>query len=94
MVEAGHDVYFASNRGTEYATGHTTLDFKAADESAYWNFSWGDFPADILASAEAMYNNAKLTNGSAAAVKGYYIGYSQGTIQMLAALATIENDLD
>ena len=86
MVEAGHDVYFASNRGTEYATGHTTLDY-LVDEKEYWNFSWGEFPQDILASAEVMYNSAN-------AGKGYYIGYSQGTIQMLAALATIENELD
>ena len=67
IVEEGHDVYWANNRGTEYAVGHTTLD--SLTDETYWNFSWGDFPQDILAIAEVMYNSAD-------AGKGYYIGYS------------------
>ena len=64
--------------------GHTSLDYtNSADQEAYWDFTWGDMDKDVIANGEAMKTNFEALGGTEA---GIYIGYSQGTIQMLVAL--------
>jgi len=58
----------------------------ADDPAKYWNFSFEEFGLDVVANSKAMH-------ASSGTGKGYYIGYSQGTIQALVALAKYENEL-
>ena len=39
LVDAGYDIWIASNRGTEYSLGHETLSY---NDAAYWNWSWAE----------------------------------------------------
>ena len=78
LAEAGYDVWIGSNRGTEYSQGHTSL---TTDDPEFWAFSWAEMGIyDDVANIKKM----KEVSG---AEKVYYIGYSQGTIQMFYALA-------
>ena len=58
-----------------------------ADAVDYWDYTLNELTFDILASVEAMYNDAGNNN------KGYYIGFSQGTFTMFAALSKFETFL-
>ena len=84
-IEAGHDVYIGNNRGTEYSQMHKTLS-ATTDQAKYWDFSWDEMSLDVMANTRAMYKNA----GTG---KGWYVGYSQGTIQMTVALTRYESEL-
>ena len=53
------------------------------DQADYWNFTWADMAEDVVANVSAMSTNS----GTG---KGWYIGYSQGTIQILVALSKFE----
>ena len=85
MADLGHHVYVGNTRGTDYSRGHETLS-AVDDQAEYWDFTWYDMAEDVLANVEAMYNHA----GTG---KGWYFGYSQGTIQMLVALTKYESEL-
>lgn len=73
LADLGHDVYIANNRGTEYGRGHTEMDSPADDPAKFWDYSWHEFARELVANSKAMYADA----GTG---KGYFIGYSQGTI--------------
>lgn len=81
LADAGYDVYMSNNRGTEYSRGHTSL---STDDRAYWEFSWAEM---------ALYDdpaNISFIKSNSNDQKIYYIGYSQGTMQMHYGLAHIE----
>ena len=85
VADQGHDVYIGNNRGTEYSQTHTTLD-AVTDQAEYWNFSFDDYADDVLANVIAMHS-------SAGTGKGWYYGWSMGTVQMLVALTKYESEL-
>ena len=78
LVRAGYDVWLGNQRGNKYSRSHTSLD---VNSKAYWQFSFTemgeyDAPAQIEY-ALSHTGRSKVT----------YIGHSQGTSQMFAALA-------
>ena len=75
FADLGYDIYLGNNRGREYSFGHTQLTSPAEDPELYWDFSWHEMAFDVMANAKAMTENAA-GNFS----KGWYVGYSQGTI--------------
>lgn len=82
LADRGYDVWMSNNRGTEYSLGHKTL---TTDDKEYWEWSWAemglyDDPASISFIKEKTGHD-----------KIFYIGYSQGTIQMFYGLAHIED---
>ena len=77
LADQGYDVWLGNSRGNKYSTGHTNPKITAAE---YWNFSFQqmgkyDVPANI-----------KYVLGVTGKAKLTYVGYSQGTTQMFAAL--------
>ena len=81
LVDRGYDVWMASNRGTAPYSDNNKNDGQWTDEQR-WNFSFAemgkfDQPALIDKVLEVT-EEKKLT----------YIGYSQGTAQMLYALGS------
>ena len=81
LVDRGYDVWMASNRGTSPYSDKNKNDGKWTDEER-WNFSFAemgkyDQPAFIDKILEVTMEK-KVT----------YIGYAQGTAQMLYALGT------
>jgi len=82
MASKGFDVYIGSNRGTEYSTGHESLAYSSA---AYWDFNMEGYAEDLLANMRAMNTDS--------GKKGWYFGYSMGTIQMLIGLSKFEEEL-
>ena len=58
----------------------------AYDSEAYWNFTLEGLAEDALANMKAVYADS----GNK---KGFYYGYSLGTVQMLIALSKYENEL-
>ena len=85
MADLGHDIYIGNNRGTEYSQEHKKWSAKT-QQPKYWDFTWDDMALDTMANLEAMYENA----GTG---KGWYYGFSQGTIQMLVALTKFESEI-
>ena len=85
MADLGHDIYIGNNRGTDYSQTHKTYS-ASTNQAEYWNFTFADMAEDVLANVKAM-------NISAGTGKGWYYGWSQGTIQMLVALAKYETEL-
>ena len=82
LADLGYDIWFGNNRGTEYSQKHRTL--SAKDDPSYWSFSWSEMG---LYDAPA---NIDLIKEQAATDKIFYVGYSQGTVQMFYALSHIE----
>ena len=83
LVDAGYDVWIGNNRGTEYAWDHVTLD--SAKDDAYWDWTWAEMGLyDDVA-------NIKAIKAAAGVDKMFYVGYSQGTIQMHYGLAHLES---
>lgn len=77
LADAGFDVYLSNSRGTRY----TNLVGVKPDESAFWDWSWGemaqfDLPAVLQAVAVHSGENSVA-----------YVGHSQGTTTGFAALA-------
>lgn len=66
----------ANSRGTVYSLEHERL--KISDEE-FWNFSFQDMKYDIKANIEFVVKETKQ--------KIHYIGLSQGSVSMLAALS-------
>eukprot|EP00742_Colponemidia_sp_Colp-10_P001768 GILJ01001891.1.p1 GENE.GILJ01001891.1~~GILJ01001891.1.p1 ORF type:complete len:434 (-),score=52.61 GILJ01001891.1:134-1435(-) len=82
LADAGYDVWMGNNRGNPYSTKHT---HKSRLSAAYWDFSYDemglyDVPATI---------NYILDNTGAKTLT--YIGHSEGTSQMFAALSLHPN---
>ena len=78
LANAGFDVYLGNSRGNRYSREHVSLDPKSKE---FWGFSFQemgekDVPANFKAIRELSGVN-KIT----------YIGHSQGTSQMFAALS-------
>ena len=83
LVDAGYDVWIGNNRGTMYSWGHKTLDSGADPE--YWDWSWAEMGLyDDTANISAI-------KAAAGVDKVFYIGYSQGTVQMHYGLAHLES---
>ena len=82
LADLGYDIFFGNTRSKEYSTGHTQLSSPAENPELYWNFSWHEMAFDVLANSKAMIENA-----AGGYSKGWFIGYSQGTIQAVVALA-------
>jgi len=79
MVRNGFDVWLGNSRGNKYSTGHTSLDPKSKQ---YWQFSYtemGEF--DAPAQIEEALRVSGVAKVSA------WVGHSQGTSQMFAALS-------
>ena len=81
LADLGYDVWMGNNRGTEYSQGHTHL---STDDREYWEFSFAemglyDDPANIsFIKQQTGYD------------KIFYLGYSQGTIQIFYGLSYLE----
>jgi gastric triacylglycerol lipase len=82
LSDHGYDVWLGNNRGNKYGTGHIDpVNFNSSDpDSQFWDFSWQemslyDLPAGMQYIAE--YTGQKVN----------YIGHSEGTSIMIAALA-------
>ena len=83
LADEGYVVYLGNTRGTEYSMKHEEYD-PVEDAEQFWDTSYQDFKEDVLAELEAMYKDA-------GEQKGYYYGYSEGTIQMFAGLSQDES---
>jgi pimeloyl-ACP methyl ester carboxylesterase len=81
LANAGFDVWFVNNRGNKYSLGHTNPKYNSNDAgSKFWDFSWQEMSQhDLPASLKyvAQYTGQKVD----------YVGHSEGTTIMFAALA-------
>lgn len=76
-------MFIGSNRGTDYSAKHVSL---TVDDPEYWAFSWAEMGLyDDVA-------NVKAIKEETDAEKVFYLGYSQGTVQMFYGLAHREED--
>ena len=83
LAEAGYDVWIGNNRGTEYSQSHTSL---TTDDQEFWAWTWAEMGIyDDVA-------NIKKMKEHSGAEKVFYLGYSQGTVQMFYALSHLEED--
>jgi len=83
LADAGYDVYIGSNRGTKYCQEHETL---TVDDPEFWKWSWAEMGLyDDVA-------NIKMMKEKSGADKVFYLGWSQGNIQMFYALAHREEE--
>ena len=85
MADLGHDVYIGNGRGTEYSQGHAEYD-ASTDQAQYWDFTYDDMSADVLAMSKVMHEDSN-------SGKGWYFGYSEGTMTMQVALLKYEQEL-
>jgi gastric triacylglycerol lipase len=77
MANRGYDCWFGNNRGNKYSLNNTSI---SSDDPAFWQFTWQHFAWYDQPAAFgyiANYTSQKIN----------YIGHSQGTTQMFAALA-------
>ena len=81
LAEAGYDVWLGNNRGSEYSQKHTKL---TADQPEFWEYSWAEMG---IYDDTAIVRAIKKHTG---ANKLFYVGWSQGTIQMFYALAHLD----
>jgi pimeloyl-ACP methyl ester carboxylesterase len=78
----GYDVWLGNSRGNKYSMAHQTLNPKSED---YWQFDWEDMgDYDLPAAIEYVIQTNKYP-------KVAYVGHSQGTTQLFAALAHNED---
>jgi hypothetical protein len=85
LWNAGNDVWVSGNRGTLYQKGHKTLDY-TDDTDAFWNFSVIEMGTyDVKAQIEAILAYTEQPNMN-------FLGYSQGSVLMMHALAEIAAD--
>ena len=83
LVDEGYDIWIGNNRGTEYSWDHETLNSK--DDNEYWMYTWADMGLyDNVA-------NVKMIKEQTGQDKIFYVGYSQGSIQMFYGLAHMES---
>lgn len=76
LSDEGYDVWLGNNRGTNYSR-HLRFSSK---QDEYWDFSLDNLVEDVKATVDYV---CKVTNSE----KLYYVGFSQGTAQMFAALS-------
>ena len=79
LVDQGYDIWMTNNRGTQYSRQHTSLD--ATKDNKYWEFSWAEM---------GLYDdksNIKLAKEKSGKDKVTWVGWSQGTTQLLYGLA-------
>lgn len=75
---AGYDVWILNSRGTILSNRHKTLSY---DDAQYWDFSFHDMGLyDLPAAIDYI---LKSTNTE----KLHYVGYSQGTTELLAGIS-------
>eukprot|EP00696_Hemimastix_kukwesjijk_P004375 gnl/Hemi2/15393_TR5180_c0_g1_i1.p1 gnl/Hemi2/15393_TR5180_c0_g1~~gnl/Hemi2/15393_TR5180_c0_g1_i1.p1 ORF type:complete len:464 (-),score=147.04 gnl/Hemi2/15393_TR5180_c0_g1_i1:184-1575(-) len=78
LCDAGYDVWLPNNRGNRYCRRHT---YMSESQSEFWAFSWDEFAKyDLPDTLDYVLN---LTG----ATKAAYVGHSEGTTQMFAALS-------
>ena len=78
LADAGYDVWFGNSRGNKYSRTHAKLQ---TSQKEFWDFSFQEMGRyDIKATIELI---LKVTGQQ----KVVYVGHSQGTTQMFAALA-------
>lgn len=76
-------MWLGNNRGTEYSQEHETL---TVDQAEFWEWTWAEMGRyDCVANITKM----KETSG---ADKVFFIGYSQGSVQMFYGLAHREEE--
>lgn len=80
LAAQGYDVWLGNNRGNKYSTGHTKL---TPAEPAFWDFSIDQF---ALKDIPTLVNYVLQTTNQK---KLKYIGFSQGSSQLFAALSSI-----
>lgn len=76
--ELNRDVWFGNNRGNKYSRNHTSIDVESRE---FWTFSYDEFAEKDL---PAMLSYVSKETGFESFD---YIGHSQGTTQMFAALS-------
>jgi len=79
LSRAGYDVWMGNSRGNTYSKGHTEL---TTDDAEYWNSI--DFSAMAQYDLPALVDHVLTRTGQKSVL---YVGHSQGTTQMFAALA-------
>lgn len=84
LAEDGYDVWIGNNRVTLHSRERT--DDLTPDDKEYWNWSFAEMGIyDDVANIETI----KQRSG---AEKIFYLGYSQGSLQMFYALAHLEKE--
>jgi len=78
LANQGYDVWVGNSRGTKYSLGHRLYNYKSSRD--FWDFSWMEMSELDLPAAFAHV-------AGATGRKINYIGHSQGTAQMFAALS-------
>ncbi|MEW5299402.1 MAG: hypothetical protein WDW36_002421 [Sanguina aurantia] len=82
LADAGYDVWLGNSRGNTFSRAHTTL---TPWDPAYWTFSWDEIATrDIPAGVQLAMRVAGVDHIS-------YVGHSQGSTTLLAALAADED---
>ena len=79
LADQGYDIWMTNNRGTGPSLQHTSLD--ATKDTKYWEFSWAEM---------GLYDdkaNIKLVKEKSGKDKVIWVGWSQGTTQLLYGLA-------
>lgn len=85
LWNAGNDVWVNGSRGTLYQKGHKTLSY-SSDSNAFWDFSYIEMGTDdVKAQIEAILAYTEQPNMN-------FLGYSQGSVLMMHALAEIAAD--
>eukprot|EP00742_Colponemidia_sp_Colp-10_P004165 GILJ01004444.1.p1 GENE.GILJ01004444.1~~GILJ01004444.1.p1 ORF type:complete len:441 (-),score=64.35 GILJ01004444.1:81-1370(-) len=78
LADKGYDVWLLNNRGNKYSLGHKTL---TSNKRAFWQFTFDEMAQyDVKANIDYIRARTGFDKVS-------YIGHSQGTIQMFAALS-------
>jgi pimeloyl-ACP methyl ester carboxylesterase len=79
LADAGYDVWLSNNRGTWYSQQH--VEYDAVTDNEFWMYTWADMG---LYDQPANIEKVKEQTGHD---KIFYVGYSQGTIQMFYGLS-------
>ncbi|RDX74414.1 Triacylglycerol lipase 2, partial [Mucuna pruriens] len=77
LADNGYDVWLANTRGTQYSSGHKSLN---PNDMAYWDWSWDELASyDLPAFVQYVYNYT--------GQKLHYAAHSLGTLMALAAFS-------